>query len=248
MLAIESRLCSMDEALKHGGDAPLTDTLVGSVFRALIRRIQEEGVERRQDVQLVDQSVSADPVPAIVGVLAGVVAVQAQENGYTDDEILGTIRTLNSSRVVWNEKGGLDDRGYIEFLQANFGDDAISSVDDLGIDRAEILTLAFAWYSKVEWLKVKAALGSQDDLDDEYETWLRGATRSVEELRERGYDVTETDIDASELITWCQARGQRPVVALRSEFAAYKAQRDAVAVGAPKEFTPIELRSEDHSL
>jgi hypothetical protein len=85
--------------------------------------------------------------------------------------------------------------------------------------------IAFAWFTRDQWLLVKHTAADREELDDTYEEWLEGATRRFEELLAEGFDIRKVNVEVAELSRWCRSRGVPLDGRSRSEFAAYKAER-----------------------
>jgi len=43
--------------------------------------------------------------------------------------------------------------------------------------------IAFCWYQREEWEKLKATAVDKDDLDDSYDEWRTNASSAIAELR-----------------------------------------------------------------
>lgn len=115
MIAFESCIYAIDKTLDDAGQRPLSDTIVGSAYKDLILHLRAHGLVATLYAEAKGDKL--DSITHIVRSLNSVAIENALTHGYTSEEILGVLRTLNSSRVVWTERGGQDDRGYIDFLK-----------------------------------------------------------------------------------------------------------------------------------
>jgi hypothetical protein len=84
--------------------------------------------------------------------------------------------------------------------------------------------LAVAWYSEVEWAKLKRAAVDPDALDDTYAEWCRGHADLVTNLQRAGADYVSVPMLVEEVSGWCASEGRPLDAAARAEFVARKAQ------------------------
>lgn len=92
-----------------------------SILRAAIelRRLHEAGA-------LGGERMPEDANPGLPRDFAGA--------SYTHHEISGVLRTLNASRLIWNEFGSPSDRGYLDFLSRTIGPDPFRVIELFGLD------------------------------------------------------------------------------------------------------------------
>jgi hypothetical protein len=123
MYAIETWLLTLDEASILRGKGHLTDEEVGKIYRLLIDDLRKNPnfLKNRQPT-FSDLEWENNVVPQSIDHLQSLVYNVSELHGFSLQSIVGVLRTLNSSRVTWNEiRGG--DRGYIEFLKESLPQD-----------------------------------------------------------------------------------------------------------------------------
>jgi len=77
-----------------------------------------------------------------------------------------------------------------------------------------------AWYTREQWVVVRAVATDPDNLEGTYEDWVIMAERTIQELARTGMVLEKVAIDGQALLAWCQREG-RPVDAeARAAFAA----------------------------
>jgi hypothetical protein len=66
--------------------------------------------------------------------------------------------------------------------------------------------LGMAWYRPWQWDRLREIVTAPDELAATYPEWLAMAEKSIQLLRRRGVNPIKVDIDAEELLAWCQER------------------------------------------
>ena len=82
------------------------------------------------------------------------------------------------------------------------------------------LIVGFAWYRPDQWQRVRDISTDVDDLEDNYEAWLRLAEQKFKELNAAGLRVEKVDVDSERLIFWCNERRLEVNAQARSRYAA----------------------------
>ncbi len=80
--------------------------------------------------------------------------------------------------------------------------------------------IAFAWYRREEWERLREIAADRDVLEDTYDEWLRSARQTLLSLQAKGRRVQKTNIGVEELLRWCQSRKVAVDGNARAEFAA----------------------------
>jgi len=84
------------------------------------------------------------------------------------------------------------------------------------------LVVGLAWYRPAQWQRVRDISSDADNLEDNYEAWLRLAEQKFKELNGSGLRVEKVDVDSESLIFWCNERGLEVNAQARSQYAAEK--------------------------
>ena len=84
------------------------------------------------------------------------------------------------------------------------------------------LVVGFAWYRPDQWQRVRDISTDADNLEDNYEAWLRLAEEKLKELHASGLRVEKVNVDSERLIFWCNERGLDVNAQARSQYAAEK--------------------------
>ncbi len=79
--------------------------------------------------------------------------------------------------------------------------------------------VAFCWYQREEWEKLKATAADQDALDDSYDEWKSNASRAIKDLRDDGQLIQKVKINIDQLDAWCEDNGLENNSAARSRYA-----------------------------
>jgi len=79
--------------------------------------------------------------------------------------------------------------------------------------------IAFCWYQREEWEKLKATAVDKDDLDDSYDEWRTNASSAIAELRGDGQLIQKVKINIEQLDAWCEDKGVENNSAARSRYA-----------------------------
>lgn len=91
------------------------------------------------------------------------------------------------------------------------------------------VTLAFAWYRRGQWARLRELASDREQLAATYDGWLRAAEGHWRDLEARGLPVRKVDVDVELLWAWCCAHGRELDGAARAEYAADSSRRsDAV--------------------
>ena len=64
--------------------------------------------------------------------------------------------------------------------------------------------VAFCWYQREEWEKLKATAVDKDALDDSYDEWKTNATSAIKDLRNDGQLIQKVKISIDQLDAWCE--------------------------------------------
>lgn len=75
-----------------------------------------------------------------------------------------------------------------------------------------------AWYRREQWTILKSVSVDSDELEHNYENWLRTATRNFKKMEASGLNVEKIDVDVMELIVWCASSNKTIDAAARIEF------------------------------
>ena len=92
--------------------------------------------------------------------------------------------------------------------------------------------VAFCWYQREEWEKLKATAVDKDTLDDSYDEWKTNATSAIKDLRNGRQLVQKVKINIDQLDTWCEENGLENNSAARSHFAGEKLQQRSTTLQA----------------
>ena len=85
--------------------------------------------------------------------------------------------------------------------------------------------VAIAWYTPLEWGKVKASSVDADRFENSYAEWLEMAGEALVGLRANGVDARKWHIDAGQLLAWCLAHGKANDAASRAEYVAEQSRK-----------------------
>ena len=80
--------------------------------------------------------------------------------------------------------------------------------------------IAFAWYSRNDWLQLWEAAPDREDLDASFDEWELAAIEAELELKTRGAPVVRVYIDASSFLAWCAKKRRPPNRASRTAYVA----------------------------
>ena len=116
MHAIEVWITCFDVAHDLRGLPDLEDQTIEAIYKNLIKLLREKGLIRpSKSTYLLWNKV---PAEAATEVLCDVIDEFALTRGYSCKDVIGVLRTLNSSIEIWGMEGP---RGYINYLQDNIG-------------------------------------------------------------------------------------------------------------------------------
>ena len=83
------------------------------------------------------------------------------------------------------------------------------------------------WFQPEEWQKLKEVVDDPTTLDDSYVDWKKGADQAIRDFRENGQIVQKISVKIDKLLVWCDTQGLKPNGKVRSQYAAYLAQKKA---------------------
>lgn len=63
--------------------------------------------------------------------------------------------------------------------------------------------LGIAWYTEVEWKKIKEAAADRETFFDEYSEWLAQAQGEFESIQSQGLKPVKVPVRAAGLLAWC---------------------------------------------
>ncbi|HCE68357.1 MAG TPA: hypothetical protein DER40_12850 [Geobacter sp.] len=63
--------------------------------------------------------------------------------------------------------------------------------------------LGIAWYRREQWNRLLEVSADRDELEDNYDDWLRTAEGTLEKLKRNGAGIVKVDIDVNKLVAWC---------------------------------------------
>lgn len=82
------------------------------------------------------------------------------------------------------------------------------------------MRVAVAWYTREQWVAVRAIAIDPENLESTYEDWVAMAEQALQKLVQTGMRLQKVAISSGSLLEWCQREG-RPVDAeARATFAA----------------------------
>lgn len=79
--------------------------------------------------------------------------------------------------------------------------------------------VAFCWYQRDEWEKLKATAADKEDLDDTYDEWKSNASSAIKDLRDEGQLIQKVSIKIDVLEAWCREEGVDNNSKARSQYA-----------------------------
>jgi hypothetical protein len=77
-----------------------------------------------------------------------------------------------------------------------------------------------AWYSEIEWAKLKRLAADPEILEDTYEEWCRVYENAVKTIEREGTRCIPVELRIDEVAQWCSEKGRPLDGAARAEFAA----------------------------
>lgn len=78
--------------------------------------------------------------------------------------------------------------------------------------------LGVAWYRREQWNRLLEASADRDELEENYDDWLRTAEGTVKELKRMGTAVVKVDIDVNKLVAWCMVGNRTLDGTARAEY------------------------------
>ena len=67
-----------------------------------------------------------------------------------------------------------------------------------------------AWYRREQWNRLLEVSADRDELEENYDDWLRTAEGTLKGLKQMGTALVKVDIDVNKLFAWCVV-ANRPV-------------------------------------
>lgn len=87
----------------------------------------------------------------------------------------------------------------------------------------QTMIIGVGWYSPDQWSKLKLLADDSDTLDSNYEEWLAGVEKTLQELRKQpGIRPVKISVDVQDLQQWCRDHGKRLDGNARARFIAEK--------------------------
>lgn len=78
--------------------------------------------------------------------------------------------------------------------------------------------LGIAWYRREQWNRLLEASADRDELEENYDDWLRTAEGTLKELKRMGASVVKVDVDVNKLVVWCMVVNRPLDGAARAEY------------------------------
>jgi hypothetical protein len=85
--------------------------------------------------------------------------------------------------------------------------------------------VGFAWYRREEWQRLREMSSDRERLEEDFEEWLRCASRAFEDAKRAGISVMKVDVNVEELLNWCRQSKLAIDASARAGFVAQKVQR-----------------------
>ena len=70
------------------------------------------------------------------------------------------------------------------------------------------LAIGLGWYSREQWDALTKIVPDRSELDDTHEEWEAQATDALHMLAAQGAQPVKVQVDAQELVAWCQSKGR----------------------------------------
>ena len=83
------------------------------------------------------------------------------------------------------------------------------------------------WYTAENWLRVKDAAADAEIFEATFEEWEIMAEETLKTMRNAGILPLKVEIDAEELLAWCQAHRKPNDGGARAQFVAQKLKQQA---------------------
>jgi len=93
------------------------------------------------------------------------------------------------------------------------------------MNNEEELEIAFCWYERKEWEKLKETAADSSKLDDSYEEWKTEANSAISEIRALGHNIRKISINIDAINHWCQKNNLKNISESRSQYAAEKLRK-----------------------
>jgi hypothetical protein len=77
-----------------------------------------------------------------------------------------------------------------------------------------------AWYSEIEWAKLKRLAADPEILEDTYEEWCRVYENAVKTIEGEGTRCVPVEVVIDRVAQWCSERGRPLDGSARAEFTA----------------------------
>ena len=92
--------------------------------------------------------------------------------------------------------------------------------------------LGLAWYTELQWERLRESADDPEALDDSYEEWLRTADETVVALRSKGVVVEKIPLNVEVAAEWCVRQGRPFNSAGRAAFTAELLRKRTAEPGA----------------
>ena len=83
----------------------------------------------------------------------------------------------------------------------------------------EAMVIGVAWYTPLQWKRLKKIAADPCQIDETYEDWLQSYDRIIRDLNARGMDARRVPVNVDELEKWCAKKNRPNDSSARSEFA-----------------------------
>lgn len=70
--------------------------------------------------------------------------------------------------------------------------------------------LAFTWYRRDAYRRLREVVCDPETLPAEYKAWLADARRAFVKYKEMGFEPRRVYLDVDEMLAWCEERGREP--------------------------------------
>ena len=78
--------------------------------------------------------------------------------------------------------------------------------------------LGVAWYRREQWNRLLEVSADRDELEENYDDWLRTAEGTLKGLKQMGTALVKVDIDVNKLVAWCVVANRTLDGAARAEY------------------------------
>jgi hypothetical protein len=80
--------------------------------------------------------------------------------------------------------------------------------------------IGLAWYRCEQWPLLRGLSLDGATFEPSHEAWLKNASSRLYDLEEQGHRVHKVDVDLTELLRWCEARGRQLDGQARADYVA----------------------------